>query len=83
IQAYAKGDKPQDSYSHLIDAMIAFCVAADEHRNDGSICLEIDKNYSLYPLDKNTGEVFNKDIFSQIKFTDNEFSDKKLVRKKA
>lgn len=83
IQAYAKGDKPQASYSHLIDAMIAFCVAADEHRNDGSIGLEIDKNYSLYPLDKNTGEVFTKDIFSQIKITDNEFSDKKLVRKKA
>ncbi|APD50479.1 type II-B CRISPR-associated RNA-guided endonuclease Cas9/Csx12 [Francisella hispaniensis] len=83
IQAYAKGDKPQDSYSHLIDAMIAFCVAADEHKNGGSIGLEIDKNYSLYPLDKNTGEVFSKDIFSQIKIADNEFSDKKLVRKKA
>ncbi|AJJ46981.1 type II-B CRISPR-associated RNA-guided endonuclease Cas9/Csx12 [Francisella tularensis subsp. novicida] len=83
IQAYAKGDKPQASYSHLIDAMLAFCIAADEHRNDGSIGLEIDKNYSLYPLDKNTGEVFTKDIFSQIKITNNEFSDKKLVRKKA
>ncbi|MDE4961493.1 hypothetical protein, partial [Francisella tularensis] len=45
--------------------------------------LEIDKNYSLYPLDKNTGEAFTKDIFSQIKITDNEFSDQKLVRKKA
>ena len=83
IESYAKGDKLQDSYSHLIDAMLAFCIAADEHKNDGSIGLEVDKTYSLYPLDKDTGEVFTKDIFSQIKVADSQFSEEKLARRKA
>ena len=83
IESYAKGDRPQDSYSHLIDAMLAFCIAADEHKNDGSIGLEVDNTYSLYPLDKDTGEVFTKDIFSQIKVADGEFGEEKLARQKS
>jgi len=90
IKAYAKGDKPQDSYSHLIDAMLAFCVAADEHKNEGSIGLKMGNKYGLFPTpnnyDTNTGEVLtwlDDDIFKQIKVTDNEFEARVLARRKA
>lgn len=90
IEAYAKGDKPQDSYSHLIDAMLAFCVAADEHKNDGSIGLEMCNQYGLFPTpdkyDENTGEILSwcdDDIFRKIKVADSEFSESKLARRKA
>ncbi|MEY8703315.1 type II-B CRISPR-associated RNA-guided endonuclease Cas9/Csx12, partial [Francisella philomiragia] len=90
IEAYAKSDKLQDSYSHLIDAMLAFCVAADEHKNDGSIGLEIDNQYKLFPTpdkyDENTGEILSwcdDDIFRKIKVADSEFSESKLARRKA
>ncbi|QUE30581.1 type II-B CRISPR-associated RNA-guided endonuclease Cas9/Csx12 [Francisella philomiragia] len=90
IQAYAKGDKPQDSYSHLIDAMLAFCVAADEHKNDGSIGLEMDNQGGLFPTpdkyDENTGEILSwcdDDIFRKIKVADSEFGESKLARRKA
>ena len=82
ITAYAKGDKPQDAYSHLIDAMLAFCVATNEHKNEGSIGLEITDDYSLVPFDIDTGEVL-KDIFTQIKVSDDEFKNTSLARRKA
>ena len=82
ITSYAKGDKPQDAYSHLIDAMLAFSVAGNEHKNEGSIGLEIADDYSLVPFDIDTGEVL-KDIFSQIKVSDSEFKDNVLARRKA
>lgn len=83
IKSYTKGDKAQDSYSHLIDAMLAFCITADEHKNDGSIGLNINDEYSLFPFDADSGEVSENDIFGHIKISDSEFDAKSLARRKA
>ena len=91
ISTFAKSkDKSQDSYSHLIDAMLAFCVVADEHKDEGSIGLKMGGKYGLFPTpneyDADTGEILtwlDDDIFKQIKVADNEFEVRVLARRKA
>lgn len=83
IVEYKKNDNSQQKpYSHLIDAMFAFCIAVNAHKNDGSIGIKIDDEINLFPVDTSSGEMLN-DIFSQIRVTDNQFTGTKLNRKKA
>ena len=36
FEEYKKDDNVQKSYSHLIDAQLAFCIVVDAHKNQGS-----------------------------------------------
>ena len=66
IFKYAKQKgKKQKIYSHLIDAQLAFVMMADAHRNDGSLGLVIDDDISMWPFNKDTGEVLDN-IFDSI-----------------
>ena len=59
IQQYAKvSGEPQKPYSHLIDAQLAFVIAAHDHRNDGGMRIRIDDTLRKEPFDTSTGEVF-------------------------
>jgi CRISPR system subtype II-B RNA-guided endonuclease Cas9/Csx12 len=73
IEKYTKGGKSQENYSHLIDAMIAFTVAANNHKKEGSMKLNIDDNCALFPYDPNTGEVSDNNIFNEVKINNNDF----------
>ena len=37
LEGYDKDGNPQKSYSHLLDAQIAFCMALDAHQQEGSL----------------------------------------------
>ena len=68
VERFAKeSGKAQDAYSHLIDAQLAFAIAVDAHRDEGSLKLDLG-NASLWPpVDKETGElVDDKTIFKAI-----------------
>ena len=82
IAKYKKDGNKQEPYSHLIDAMFAFCVAVNAHKNDGSMGIKINNEISLFPVDGDSGEIF-KDIFSHIKIADSELTNIQLNRKKA
>ena len=41
--------KKQEDYSHLIDAQLAFVIAADAHRNDGGMSIDIPDNILVAP----------------------------------
>ncbi len=78
-----KGQK-QLPYSHLIDAQLAFAIAADEHRKEGSLKLEIDNYTRLWPVDKSTGEMFQKTIFGSIRIKPEEMKPlEELSRRQA
>ena len=74
------GQKP---YSHLIDAQLAFCIALNKHKNEGSFKLKIDDNIQLEPLDKTTGEL-PATMFDKINIKEDSkyFSEIDLERKK-
>ncbi len=76
-----KGQK-QLPYSHLIDAQLAFAIAADKHRKEGSLKLEIDDHIHLWPLDKNTGEMFQETIFGEVHIAPEQLCEKHLERKR-
>lgn len=82
IAQYKKNSQAQKPYSHLIDAMLAFCIAVNAHKNDGSMGIKVNNEISLFPVDRDSGEVCD-DIFSHIKITDNELEEIKLARRKA
>ena len=82
LDMYKKEDgKSQDHYSHLIDAQLAFCLAANEHRNEGGLKLKIDDSVSLWPEDEETGEIFENTIFDAIKISSEEMETRKLERR--
>ena len=61
VKKHEKGQNGQEPYSHLIDAKMAFAIAASKHRNEGSLKLSIDDSTRLWPSDK------KKNIFNAIK----------------
>ncbi len=83
IARFAKeSGKAQDAYSHLIDAQLAFAVAADAHRDEGSLKLELD-NAGLWPVDKETGEiVYESTIFKAIRVEPDDMRQETLDRRK-
>ena len=44
-----KDNKRQEDYSHLIDAQLAFVIAADAHRNGGGMGIDIPDNIGVAP----------------------------------
>lgn len=68
IAKFKKEDKEQKKYSHLIDAMIAFCISANNHKNGGSIGLSIENSF-LYPLNE---EDTKKTYLNYIKISEEE-----------
>ena len=52
-----KEGKTQNLYSHLIDAQVAFCMAADAHRNEGGLKLNLGNTGLWSRVDKETGEI--------------------------
>ncbi len=79
VSEYAKDGEKQDAYSHLIDAQIAFAIAANDHKNDGGFRLAIDDSCKLFPVDKGTGEQFET-IFNMIKVRREEMDVRRLQR---
>ncbi len=68
IEGYKKEEgKSQESYSHLIDAQLAFAIVAHDHRNDGGLKLEIDDSINLWPVETDTGEILEKTIFDVVR----------------
>ena len=71
-------DKPkkQPLYSHLIDAQLAFLIASEDHKNDGSMGIKFEENQTVWEptVDTETGEVLPSKSFS-----DSEVGDKKCV----
>ena len=74
--------KQQEPYSHLIDAQMAFAIIANKHQNGGSLKLQIDENIRLWPYNKNTGEVHDRNIFDSIKVTLSKTKEAKLGKRK-
>ena len=70
----------QKSYSHLLDATLAFCIAVDAHKNEGSLGVYIDDSFQLKPIDKTTGEVYN-DILNNVRILENQMDVVKLTRR--
>ena len=80
---YAKEGNSQKPYSHLIDATLAFAIAVDQHKKEGSLKLNIDQNIHLEPMNRGTGEVTKNLIFNLIKVPPNQLQEKCLEKRKA
>ena len=80
-------EKPerQPLYSHLIDAQMAFLLAADDHKNDGTMGLKFDEKQTIWEagVDEETGEVLPGKLFDMSKVGKNNFSEVNLCRKKS
>ena len=72
--------KPQLSYSHLIDAQLAFAIAASNHRNHGGLGLNIPQNIDEWPFRRDTGEIDN--IFMRIHVPPQNMQVRHLQRRK-
>ena len=81
VEYAKKKEEKQKIYSHLIDAQLAFVMAADAHRNDGSLGLVIDDAINMWPFNKNTGEVLDN-IFDSIKVKPEKMKQCHLARRK-
>ncbi len=83
-QEYAKKEgQKQKPYSHLIDAQLAFAITACAHKNAGGLRLTICDSLNLWPLDKDTGEIFEKTIFGSIQVKPDEMQPlEELQRRK-
>ena len=79
---YKKDNNKQKPYSHLIDAQLAFAMVADQHKKEGSLKLKIDDGISLWPFDKDTGEISKKNIFNAIKILSEAMQRDCLERRK-
>lgn len=58
----------QPLYSHLTDAQLAFLIAADDHKNDGSMGITFAENQTVWQneVNKETGEVLPSKLFNII-----------------
>ena len=72
--------KTQGLYSHLIDAQIAFCMAADAHRDEGSLKLKLGDSGLWSRVDKKTGEIkakkhkiYDASLFNQLEVKEESF----------
>ncbi len=52
-----KDDEPQEAYSHLLDAQVAFCMIVDAHRDDGGLRIDLEDIGIWSRVDRNTGEI--------------------------
>ena len=80
IKKYKKSKgKTQELYSHLIDAQLAFCLTASDHRNEGGLKLNVDDSLPLWPVDRTATNT----IFHKIRVSPEEMSQTDLKRRKA
>ena len=88
-------NSPQDLYSHLLDAQVAFCMVLYEHQKEGSFKLDLEKdNLGLWSrVDRKTGEMladkankepYNEDLFNivYIPSDSKKYSNNLLERRK-
>ena len=80
--------KTQDLYSHLIDAQVAFCMAVDAHREEGSLKLKLGDSGLWSRVDKKTGEIkakknkiYDAGLFNQIEVQKDSFEVRSLKRR--
>ena len=80
-----KEDQKQEPRSHLIDAQMAFLLATDDHKNDGSMGLYFNKLETLKQGDINTktGEFNPTKFFDLSRVSKDQFSQKNLSRRKS
>ncbi len=75
--------QPQDSYSHLIDAQVAFCMMADAHRDEGGLRLNLMDTGLWSRVNKKTGEIYDAGLFNAIQVDpDDGFKPDILARRK-
>ena len=67
----------QSEYSHLIDAMLAFTIAADNHRGQGGLKLNIPEKMNSEPK---TG--YNNSLLSKIIITENDCNVDELLKRR-
>lgn len=78
-------EKPekQPAYSHLLDAQMAFLLAANEHRNNGSMAIQIKDPETVHEgIDYSTGEILPAKFFELSEIGEDKFSKIELNRKK-
>ena len=74
---------PQEPYSHLLDAQLAFIFAADAHRNEGGFGLKLGEGDRKEPsVDVKTGE-YKEGMLADILIDDNGFAPTALGRRDA
>ena len=85
IEKYAKvSGQKQKSYSHLLDAQVAFLLTADRHKNEGSLQLVFSEDRGLFPVNRETGEVSRENLFTDtlVRVDSADFSVIDLSRRK-
>ena len=81
LKKYNKnGGKNQPSYSHLIDAQVAFCMAVDAHCKEGSLNLKLGETGLWSRINKETGEIYDAKLFKTIQVDPKDLDIKKLER---
>lgn len=80
-QVKAKGDK-QESYSHFVDAQMAFLLAAEDHKNDGSMGISFAEDETVWPINKVTGEIQDQ-AYQAIMMKPKEVADSVRLERKA
>lgn len=74
--------KKQPLYSHLIDAQLAFLLAAEDHQNDGSMGIKFLDNQTVWEkIDTSTGEIFPSELFDAIDVGENNLTEVELKPK--
>ncbi len=75
----------QTPYSHLLDAQMAFLLACDEHRDNGSmgVCFDFNEETSRQGIDIKTGEVLPLKYFCQTKIPEEDIQVISIDRKKS
>ena len=74
---HKKTEQGQTSYSHLIDAQIAFAIAADAHKKEGSLKLKVPDSLSSSP----SGRTLEKTVYGKIKLPENDCKEHILERR--
>jgi len=65
IQPFEKGKEKQHAYSHVIDATLAFMIAAEKHQGEGALNIHFDENVSIWGQVDENG-VLRDILFPQI-----------------
>ncbi len=85
LDSYKKNKgKPQHSYSHLIDAHLAFMIIADKHQKNGSLEIIIQENSEIHSDNNKNKKQLDSNLFldTQVLPNSNNFSSVELKRRK-
>ena len=75
--------KKQPNYSHLLDAQMAFLLAVEDHKKEGTMGIKMPQNDSIYEaIDKKTGELFFTKYFEESEVGEENLKSIALSRKK-